>query len=248
MKENQPVPVYPVQYIPNTEDEISLVDIWLTFRKHRKLFFKVAIGVTLLGLIVALIMPKSYDLRTSIEIGTAIRGDTPTPIEAPETVKAKLENSLIPMVIHQLNSAEDDTIEYKISTTIPKKSALIVLTSKMTTDEEAQYKKLHNMVIEAITKDHARIINVLKKNLQTELSLARILLDELIDPATLAALIKEQEKALEEARANLEALSKPEIFGVEIKAEENKIQGEKNKLASLKDQAIILNEKLQKTA
>ncbi|WP_419600373.1 hypothetical protein, partial [Thiolapillus sp.] len=87
-----------------------------------------------------------------------------------------------------------------------------------------------------------------RKNLQTELSLARILLDELIDPATLAALIKEQEKALEEARADLEALSKPEIFGVEIKAAENKIQGEKNKLASLKDQAIILNEKLQKTA
>ncbi|WP_419634239.1 hypothetical protein [Thiolapillus sp.] len=140
------------------------MDIWLTFRKHRKLFLKVAIGVTLLGLIVALIMPKSYDLRTSIEIGTAIRGDTPTPIEAPETVKAKLENSLIPMVIHQLNSAEeDDTIEYKISTTIPKKSALIVLTSKTTTDEETQYKKLHNMVIEAITKDHARIINVLNK-------------------------------------------------------------------------------------
>ncbi|WP_419591492.1 Wzz/FepE/Etk N-terminal domain-containing protein, partial [Thiolapillus sp.] len=53
-----------MQYIPNTEDEISLVDIWLTFRKHRKLFLKVAIGVTLLGLIVALIMPKSYDLRT----------------------------------------------------------------------------------------------------------------------------------------------------------------------------------------
>ncbi|WP_419618301.1 hypothetical protein, partial [Thiolapillus sp.] len=41
-----------------------------------------------------------------------------------------------------------------------------------------------------------------RKNLQTELSLARILLDELIDPATLAALIKEQEKALEEARAD----------------------------------------------
>ncbi|HID45528.1 MAG TPA: hypothetical protein EYP34_07210, partial [Chromatiaceae bacterium] len=73
MKENQPVPVYPVQYIPNTEDEISLVDIWLTFRKHRKLFLKVAIGVTLLGLLAALILPKSYDLRTSIEIGTAIR-------------------------------------------------------------------------------------------------------------------------------------------------------------------------------
>ncbi|WP_457667465.1 Wzz/FepE/Etk N-terminal domain-containing protein, partial [Thiolapillus sp.] len=249
MKENQPVPVYPVQYIPNTEEEISLVDIWLTFRKHRKLFFKVAIGVTLLGLIVALFLPKTYDLRTSIEIGTAVRGDTPTPIEAPETVKAKLENSLIPMVIHKLTSNEEDnSIEYKISTTIPKKSALIVLTSKTTTDEEAQYKKLHNMVVEALTQDHARIINVLKKNIQTELSLARILLDELIDPATLAALIKEQEKALEEARADLEALSKPEIFGVQVKAAENKIQGEKNKLASLKDQAVILNDKLQKIA
>ncbi len=246
MKENQPIPVYPVQYIPNTEDEISLVDIWLTFRKHRQLFFKVALSVTVLGLIAALLLPKSYDLRTSIEIGTAIRGDNPTPIEAPETVKAKLENSLIPMVIHQLNKETEDPIEYKISTAIPKKSALIVLTSKTTTDEEANYKKLHNKVIAAITQDHARIINVLKKNLQTELALARILLDELIDPATLAALIKEQEKALEEAKADLNALSNPDIFGVKTKTAENKIQSEKNKLASLKDQAVILNEKLQK--
>lgn len=246
MKENQPVPVYPVQYIPNTEDEISLVDIWLTFRKHRKLFLKVAIGVTLLGLLAALILPKSYDLRTSIEIGTAIRGDNPTPIEAPETVKAKLENSLIPMVIHQLNKDTEDPIEYKISTGIPKKSALVVLTSKTTADEETDYKKLHNMTIAALTRDHARIINVLKKNLQTELALARILLDELMDPATLAALIKEQEKALEEAKADLNALSNPDIFGVQTKTAENKIQNEKNKLASLKDQASILNEKLKK--
>jgi DNA repair exonuclease SbcCD ATPase subunit len=246
MKDNQPIPVYPVQYLPNTEDEISLVDIWLTFRKHRQLFFKVAISVAILGLIAALLMPKSYDLRTSIEIGTAIRGDNPTPIEAPETVKAKLENSLIPMVIHQLNKKAEDPIEYKISTRIPKKSALVVLTSKTSTDEEADYKKLHNMIIAAITQDHARIINVLKKNLQTELALARIILDELIDPTTLAALIKEQEKALEEAKADLDALSNPDIFGVKIKAAENKIQSEQNKLASLKDQTTILNEKLQK--
>ncbi|WP_456418307.1 Wzz/FepE/Etk N-terminal domain-containing protein [Thiolapillus sp.] len=246
MKENQPVPVYPVQYIPNTDDEISLVDIWLTFRKHRKLFLKVAAGVTLLGLAVALLMPKSYDLRTSIEIGTAVRGDNPTPIEAPETVKAKLENSLIPMVIHHLHKEEDEPEDYKISTSIPKKSSLIVLTSKTPLDTADQYKNLHNRVVTALTRDHARIINVLKKNLQTELALARIILDEMIDPATLAALIKEQEKTLEEAQANLDALSNPEIFGVQIKAAENNIQSEKNKLASLKDQAIILNEKLKK--
>ncbi|WP_456378238.1 hypothetical protein [Thiolapillus sp.] len=246
MKENQPVPVYPVQYIPNTEDEISLVDIWLTFRKHRQLFFKVALSVTVLGMIAALLMPKSYDLRTSIEIGTAVRGDNPTPIEAPETVKAKLENSLIPMVIHQLNKETEDPIEYKISTTIPKKSTLIVLTSKTKTDATEDYKKLHNQVVTALTRDHSRIINVLKKNLQTELALARILLDELIDPATLAALVKEQEKALEEAKADLDALSNPDIFGVQTKEAENKIQAEKNKLASLKGQAVILNEKLNK--
>lgn len=248
MKENQPVPVYPVQYIPSAEDEISLVDIWLTFRKHRKLFFKVAVGVAVLGLIIALLLPKSYGLRTSIEIGTAVRGDSPVPIEAPETVKAKLENSLIPMVIHQLNTANEDPIDYKVSTGIPKKSSLIVLTSKTSADKEEDYKKLHNSVVAAITLDHARIINVLKKNLQTELALARIFLDELIDPATLAALIKEQEKTLEAARADLDALSNPDIFGVQIKAAENKIQGENNKLASFKDQAIILHQKLKKVS
>ncbi len=247
MKENQPqtMPVYPVQYIPNAQDEISLVDIWLTFRKHQKLFLQVAIGITLLGLVAALLMTKSYDLRTSLEIGTAIRGDAPAPIESPETLKAKLENSLSPLVENELNRDKEEPDQYKMSVSIPKKSTLLVLSSKTSKEDEEKYRELHNKVVQAASQDHARIINVLKKNIQTELSLAKIALDELRDPTTLEALTKAQAKILEDAKSDLDALSNPEIFGAKTKAAENLIQAEKNKRASLEDQSVILNRELE---
>ncbi len=249
MKESQSqtMPVYPVQYIPSTQDEISLVDIWLTLRRHRKLFLQVAIGVTLLGLIGVLLMTNSYDLRTSLEIGTAVRGDIPTPIESPGTVKAKLDNSLIPKVKNQLNANREEPRKYGINVIIPKKSSIIVIFSKTTKKNEGLYRELHNNVVNAVTRDHARLINVLKKNLQTELALAKITLDEMQDPTTLNALIKTQAKILEDAKADLNALTNPDIFGAKVKVLENDIQKQNNKLASVKDAATVLNQKLEKT-
>ncbi len=248
MNENQPqtLPVYPVQYIPNTQDEISLVDIWLTLRKHRKLFLMTAIGVTLLGLVQALLTTKSYDLNTSLEIGTEIREDIPTPIEAPETTKAKLESALIPMVKNKLNRENEKTAKYKVSVTIPKKSSLILLTSKTSKKDEGMYRDFHNKIVDAISQDHYKFINLLKKNLQSELALANIDLDEMQDPTTLEALIRPQEKILTDAKADLSALIDPEIFGAKVMVMEGEIQTQKNQLILLEDQVVILDQKLKK--
>ncbi len=247
MNENQPqtLPVYPVQYIPNTQDEISLVDIWLTLRKHRKLFLMTAIGVTLLGLIFALLTTKGYDLNTSLEIGTEIREGIPTPIESPETTKAKLESSLIPMVKNKLNREKEKTAQYKVSVSIPKKSSLILLTSKTSEKDEGMYRDFHNKIVDAISQDHSKFINLLKKNLQSELALANIDLDEMQDPTTLGALVKPQEKILTDAKADLSALNDPEIFGAKVMVMEGEIQTQKNQLILLEDQTVVLDQQLK---
>lgn len=248
MKENQPqtLPVYPVQYISNTQDEISLVEIWLTLRKHRKLFLITAIGVTLLGLVLALLTTKGYDLNTSLEIGTEIRDGIPTPIESPETTKAKLESALIPMVKNELNSDKEEPKRYKVDVAIPKNSALIVLTSKTSKKDESMYRDLHNKIVGAISQDHSKFIKLLKNNLQAELALANIHLDEMKDPTTLDAVIRPQEKILADANADLSALNDPEIFGAEIKVREGEVQTRKDQLVLLEDQAVVLEQKLKK--
>jgi uncharacterized protein involved in exopolysaccharide biosynthesis len=247
MKENQPqtLPVYPVQYIPNTQDEISLVDIWLTLRKHRKLFLMTAIGISLLGLILALLTPKGYDLNTSLQISTALSENSNAPIESPETAKAKLESSLIPMVINKLNSEKEETEKYDVSVSIPKDSSLIVLTSKTSKKDEGMYRDLHNKIVDAISQEHSRFTNVLKKNLQAKLILANISLDEMQHPTTLVALIKPHEKLLAGAQAELNALSDPEIFDAKLKLAEGEVQNQTIQPASLEDQAVILDQQLK---
>lgn len=240
----QTLQVYPVQCLPGGDDEISLVDIWLTFRKHRKAFIRTFLAIAVLGLLVALLLPKKYDLKTSLEIGTSLQGDKPMPIEAPETVKAKLENSFIPLVINKLNESTEDPEKFKIDVTIPKKSALLVLKSNVKKSDADLYKALHNAIVAAIVSDHSRLLTVLKKKIQTELELARIQLAELKDPSTLNALVNKEKKDLEEAKAGLNELTDPVIFGTKLKAQENIIRGAANKLASLNDESQVLNAKL----
>ncbi len=60
-----------------------------------------------LGLIVALVIPKKYSITSTIGIGQTIQDDQVILLESPETVKAKLENALVPETLSQY---EDEDI------------------------------------------------------------------------------------------------------------------------------------------
>jgi len=133
-----------------------------------------------------------------------------------------------------------------IDVTIPKRSNLVVLSSSITKEQAKEATKLHKEVIALAMSDHAKLLNLQKSNLENQLNRARIELEQLQDPVTLDALIKQKESELEKAKADLAGLTNPEIFGVQIKKHENAIQAAKNRLTSLKDHEALLQTKLER--
>ena len=227
-------------------DEISLIDIWLTLRKHKKIMLWTFSAIVLTGVAVALLMPKKYEILTSLEIGTTIQGTQPVPIESPQTVQAKLQNSFIPALQYQLHSAEASAKPYDISIQIPKNSSLIVLKSKARESDEKKYKLFHSSLVAAVVKDHSKLLNVLKKNLSADIERAKIELNALEDEATLASKKQAIENPLAQAREELKKLTTPKIFGVEIQRAENDIHIEEKKLASLINEAEAIKAGLQR--
>ena len=230
---------------PALNQEVSLVEIWRILNRRRKLFFKTAVSIVAAGVVLALVLPKAYDLNTSLEIAAVPTSDGLAPLEAPETVKAKLENTFVPQVINAFKADTDSSDRYRVKVRIPKKSAVVLLKSRTSMDDVDTYRKLHKDIVAAVAHSHLKLIDSQKRKIQTELAKARITLEELRDPTTLAALVKPQEKIRRELEADLSALADPNIFGVEIKAAENRIQKARNKLAAIKDEAAVLKQKIE---
>ena len=248
MPNNQNPLVTPQMQLQNIhyQDEISLIDIWLTLRKHKKIMLWAFGAIILAGVAVALLMPKKYGILTSLEIGTTIQGTQPVPIESPQTVQAKLQNSFIPALQYQLHSSTDSTSPYEINVQIPKNSSLIVLKSKARELDEEKYKLFHSSLVASVVKDHSRLLNVFKKNLSADIERAKIELNALEDGSTLASKKQAIENPLSQAREELKKLTAPKIFGVEIQRAENGIRIEEKKLASLINEAEAIKTGLQR--
>lgn len=147
------------------EDEISLVDLWLVLVRHRRLMGGVFLGIALLGLAVALFMPRHYDYTTAIEIARKDDGL----LESPETVLAKLQQSYIPAVLGTEEAARDDM---DIEASIPKKSQVVVLKTRAPLDAGKAVRQLHQAVVARLSSDHERSVAVSRAELQAQLQSA----------------------------------------------------------------------------
>lgn len=174
------------------EDEISLVDLFITLYKHKILIVVILILSILAGLIVALNKPKIYTYSTSIEIARGI-GEL---IEKPETVIAKLQESYIDYVLREYNNNNpQNPTRIKITAKRPSGSDIIVLESKGTEEVADIHRQLHEAVVNKLSQDHERTIVVMKRALDAEQRHAKNKLSELEDQA---ALLKIQEDRISE--------------------------------------------------
>lgn len=154
----------PVQsLVTYSEDEISLVDLWLILAKHKKCLIGALIVAAVLGIATALMLPKSYTYTTTVEVGTRLDEQNALPIEPVDSVLAKLKESYIPYAQHGYEQSNpDDEKVYEIRASIPKKSQIILLTSKGTESEAGIYRSLHEQAVESLQKDHGRIMDVIR--------------------------------------------------------------------------------------
>lgn len=178
IKEQQTVA--PANYY--NEDEISLIDLWLILARHQKVFWAILSLSIVAGVLYALLAPKIFNYTTSIEIGTRVQKEVISPIEDPQTVLAKIQESYVPLVLNENQKANQvENIKYDIKTRVPKDSQLVVLESKGPEKVAPVYLDLHNNVVSKIQHDHQRIIEIIRKEAEIERNKAVNKLNELKD-------------------------------------------------------------------
>ncbi|HEY5602041.1 MAG TPA: Wzz/FepE/Etk N-terminal domain-containing protein [Gammaproteobacteria bacterium] len=240
------------------EDEISLIDLWLVLVRRKKLLIVTFATITVIGLVMALVTPKKYNYSTSIELGSRVIQDKVQPIESPETLLAKIQESYIPFVQQQYrNENPDNNAVYKISARVPKGSQIIVVESQGGEENGAVYKDLQQKVINQVQSDHKRILEVIRKELEISRNDAVNKLEELKDTVKLliarekrlteiAELIKRQ---IEEAKADLAIAEKNRQRSVKEATNEakamtllmldNEVQQQRLRLAKLEERLIV---------
>lgn len=153
------------------DDEINLIDLWLVLVRRKWLIAVITALVVVGGLIYAFIVPPSFVYTTTIEIGTQIVNHQVAPIEGQDSVRAKIAESYIPLVIQQYQSKVGNKGgSYNITVNAPANSQVVVLNSKGPLKDEAVYKRLQSLVVERLKEDHKRVSNVLRKGIEAQMA------------------------------------------------------------------------------
>jgi len=233
------------------EDSINLIDLWLELAKHRVIIFTSVALALIAGLLLAFLLPQKYNYTSTIEIGSTLTqtssGTAPQLIDPPETVLAKIQESYIPLAQQQFRKNHPDSNAlYKINARTPKGSQLVVLESKGAEKDSANYLQLLQTVTQYLLQDHQRVMNVYQAGLNNQLALAKIKLDEITDPSTLATQQKQLESQLNNARIKLDELRDPRVLAVPRQQLENRLAREEKQLTDLKDQAKLIKARYQR--
>lgn len=188
-KTEQLQPIYP-QYIkaPYVEDEINLVDVWVSLLDYKKIFFAIFTSLLVIGLFFAFfIFNEKYMLTSAIQIGTVENGNAIVQLETTESVKSKLSNVLIPSVTNDWlqNIPEFNKIQTSVSSA--KGSDIVLIQNKIKQDRIEQMSEFQNMLSVKVILDHEKLIALSQSELLAQLETAKARLKELEDPKTLQA-------------------------------------------------------------
>jgi hypothetical protein len=190
-------------------DEINLVDLWLSLVTHKKVFFITTALIIFLAVLYIKILPSSsevYIYKTDLVIGTLAKTMPDAPphprlIQSPETVIANLNNAIIPMFLSQQHLAQP-TNKLNVSASIPPKTKYILLTSKGTNEQQDTITKLHQQIVSLLNESHQNLIQSITVSLNEDLnklqSVLPKLLDQLKDDATYNEALTSQILAIEE--------------------------------------------------
>jgi hypothetical protein len=233
------------------DDSINLVDLWLELSKRKHIILSAIVVALATGSLIALFSPTKYSYTTSIALGTKLEhsnaGDTSALIEEPQTVLAKIQESYIPLAQQQYRQQHaGEEKNYQIEAHNPKGSQLIVIQAKGAEEDGPAYLQHLQMVTNYIVKDHQHVMDIERGRIQTQLALAKIKLEELTDPSTLATQQKQLEAQLNSARIKLDELQDPRVLAVPRQKLEGQLAREGKKLVDLKDRAQLIQSRYER--
>ncbi len=161
------------------DEEVSLLDLLRVLVECRRIIVTVFLTILIIGTAFALLKSKQYRYTTTIEIGTVIEDGKALLIDRPGTLLAKINEAYIPHVLEQFSREKSDG--YKITARIPHGSEVIVLESRAPQDEEAILVALHKQVVNFVKRNHQRVFDIMKKEMNVELDKSKNKLSALQD-------------------------------------------------------------------
>jgi uncharacterized protein involved in exopolysaccharide biosynthesis len=181
-----------------SDDEIDLIDLLIILIRHKWAAAGVFGLTVFVGAMFAFLKPETFTYTTSIQIANGVSGL----IEPPGTVLAKLNESYIPFSLHAAREQSPGSDAIKITARIPKDSQIISLESFGARDDQARHARLHQAVIDQLIRDHNRVLDAIRLNLQAEADRVRRQLDAIKSED---ALLQERAKKLDEQEASLQS-------------------------------------------
>ncbi|HED35968.1 MAG TPA: hypothetical protein ENJ08_17370 [Gammaproteobacteria bacterium] len=243
---SQQVLLYPIQ----DNDEVNLIDLIKIIIKRKNIFYTIVLVCLLLGIVIVLIKPATYEYKSVLQIGKievkTKNGIEYELIEDVDSVQAKMENAYLTKVMSELKSQNPDAQIPEIKISIPKNSQVVLLQSKARADNKYVYQAQKSLA-ELLINDHKSVINKVLQGIDYDIKLKTIELDRLSNKKWQASArlnitnkVKKVEARQKEAKNQIE-LKKEELNNL-VKIQKIKInqQAEINKQI-IKFRALQLN-------
>ncbi|MDF1584257.1 MAG: Wzz/FepE/Etk N-terminal domain-containing protein [Methyloprofundus sp.] len=187
------------------DDEISLVDLWLSLVKHRKVFWLTFLIIISLGFVFSISQPTVYDYITTIEIGT--KADKETLIQPVETVKSEITSAYINQALHDYyNDNDNDNDIIKVDVENPKDTSLLIIKSSGSIEQEAMHLTIQSKILDTLTRKHSASTQAIIESLQSQKQVLLNQIEDLENEVLFASRKLSTENALKLARTQLEKL------------------------------------------
>ena len=166
-REPNSITVYPV-HIPTAADTINLVGLWRIFWSLRKAFVISLVSLLLLSLIAVLMIPKKYQLSTTLEIGSYFNDGTIVYIDESNSLRARIVDSYLPR--HYRTVSEDFGWDRKPNVQVKQNNSqnIIVISSRLTKSDIEQYTKIHELIVNDVITEHQRLSERLAEIMEKE--------------------------------------------------------------------------------
>jgi len=191
----------------NYDDEMSLVDLWLTLVKQKKVFFSVFLIIVGVGLIFALTQPTLYEYSTVIEIGT--KADKVTLIQPIETLKSEVTSAYINQALHEYFNKNKNIIDIAVEN--PKGTDLLLLKSTGTKDQSDLHISIQNNILQKLISKHHATSEAIKKGLYNQRLTLSNKIEDLENEKLFASKKLEVENTLAEKQRTLSKLQENKL-------------------------------------
>lgn len=227
MTDNNQRPERATPQYPYPDDEISLVDLWLVLMRRKWWIIGIAAACVAAGTAYAFTQEPEYRYTTTVEL--ARLGDA-DPIVAPESARALLGETLVPMVRSGMREGLDpDSRPPRASVHVPEGGAdLVQINSEGPRERQEAIQTLHAQLVEQLKENHDHRVSLEREDVERRRETAHNEYEEYLDRTRIER--QSLEADVEDVRREMERLAEQRKHLTaqlqRIEAERERIEGQ----------------------